>query len=208
MKALVIALLTLAATLTDVARAQTPAIAGSPPEIEVVKFGWSKERVGWERDPFGGPIENFDEMRVRARNERRILDAKRGGNTGEVDRIEREARADAANIAKLRDEKGPPRYGFMYKASVKNNSAKAIKSIDWDYIFLDAATGAELGRHQFTNDVKIGPGKSKELQVFISRPPTQTVSAYVLNNKERLGLGERILLVRIVYVDGTSWERR
>lgn len=28
--------------------------------------------IGWERDPFGGPLENFDKMRSRARNERRV----------------------------------------------------------------------------------------------------------------------------------------
>ncbi len=208
MKALAIALLTLAATASvDMARAQQSS-APAPPAVEVVKFGWSKERVGWERDPFGGPVENFDELRVRARNERRILDAKRAGNTAEVDRIERESRADAANIAKLRDEKGPPRYGFMYKAAIKNNGAQAIKSIDWDYIFLDAATGDELGRHQFTSDERISPGKRKELQVFIARPPTKTVSAYALNSKERVGLDERVLLVRVVYADGTTWEPR
>ena len=59
------------------ARAQAPT---DPPGLSVVKFSWSKERVGWSQDPFSGPIENFDEMRVRARNEKRISDAKKGGN--------------------------------------------------------------------------------------------------------------------------------
>src|SRR6185503_8743461 len=94
--------------------------------VEVVKFSWSKERIGWERDPFGGPIENFDETRARQRNERRIEDAKRG-NSAEVDRIRREARADAANIA-AKHKDPPSRYVFVYKATIKNTSAKAIKS--------------------------------------------------------------------------------
>src|ERR1044071_5768243 len=60
---------------------------------EVVKASWSKIRIGWERDPFGGPLENFDEMRSRARNERRIA-------SGGGERAKREAKADEANIAK------------------------------------------------------------------------------------------------------------
>ena len=204
MRALAVLLLMFGVGL--VAAAQQPAAAPvNAPEAVVLKFSWSKERIGWERDPFGGPVENFDQMRVRARNEKRIDDAKKGGNP-EIDKIKREAKADAALIDRMRQQ-APPRYGFMYKASVKNNSARAIKSIDWDYIFLDATTGAELGRHQFTSDERVGPGKSKELQVFISRPPTRTISVYALNNKERDGLDERIELVRIVYVDGTIWER-
>ena len=42
------------------------------PGVEVLKSSWSKIRIGWERDPFSGPLENFDEMRSRARNERRV----------------------------------------------------------------------------------------------------------------------------------------
>src|SRR5215218_8189967 len=93
------------------ARAQRPA-APQPDDsgVAVVKFGWDKERVNWERDPFGGPVENFEEMRVRARNERRIDDAKRGGGQ-DVDRIRREARADSA-LLEIARRKGPPRYGF------------------------------------------------------------------------------------------------
>src|SRR5687767_4796805 len=73
--------------------------AQQPSNVEVVKASWSKVRIGWERDPFGGPLENFDEMRSRARNERRI--AQGGG-----ERARREARADEANLAKQR-EKSP-----------------------------------------------------------------------------------------------------
>src|SRR5918998_369502 len=83
-----------------------------PSGVEIVKCSWSKIRIGWERDPFAGPLENFDEMRSRARNERRV--AQGGG-----DRAKREAKADAANIAKQR-EKPPSQYYFIYKTKLKN----------------------------------------------------------------------------------------
>src|ERR1051325_10528513 len=103
-------------------------VCAQQPDVEVVKFNWEKERIGWERDPFSGPIENFDETRARQRNERRIEDAKRG-NSAEIDKIKREAKADAANIET--QHKAPPsRYVFVYKATVKNSGSKAIKSID------------------------------------------------------------------------------
>lgn len=173
--------------------------------VEVVKFSWSKERIGWERDPFGGPIENFDETRARQRNEKRIEDAKRGGNSAEVDRIKREATADAANIAaKHKDSRS--RYVFVYKATIKNTSTKAIKSIDWDYIFLERGTENELGRQQFTSEEKISAGKTKELVVTIIKPPTKTISLTALNSNERGTLDGRVVLVRIDYADGTSWQ--
>ena len=179
-------------------------VCAQQPGIEVVKFSWSKERIGWERDPFSGPIENFDETRARQRNEKRIEDAKRG-NSAEVDRIKREARADAANIA-AKHKDPPSRYVFVYKATVKNTSAKAIKSIDWDYVFLERGTENELGRQQFTSEEKIAAGKTKELVVTITKPPTKTISLTALNSNERGTLDGRVILVRIDYADGTSWQ--
>ena len=174
------------------------------PTAEVVKFNWNKERIGWERDPFGGPIENFDEVRARQRNERRIEDAKRG-NSAEIDKIRREAKADAANIA-VKHKDTPSRYVFVYKATVKNAGNKAIKSIDWDYVFFERGTENEIGRQQFTSEEKISPGKTKELVVTITKPPTKTISLTALNDNERGSLDSRVILVRIDYADGTSWQ--
>jgi hypothetical protein len=202
------ALLLPLALLTAAAHARQPPPQAPPPEapaVAVVKFSWDKERVNWERDPFGGPVENFDEMRVRARNEKRIDDAKRGASP-DVDRIKREARADSAILQTAR-QKGPPRYGFRYKLSVRNEGAKAVREIDWDYVFTDAATHEELGRHQFTSAERVGPGKGREFSFFIPTPPALRVSAYDLGRKERDGLEERVVVVRVLYEDGTEWRR-
>jgi hypothetical protein len=169
----------------------------------VTRCSWTKERIGWEKDPFSGPIENFDEVRARTRNEKRIEDAKRG-NSAEIDKIKREAKADAANIA-AKHQDTPSRYVFVYKATIKNSSAKAIKSIDWDYVFLERGTETEVGRQQFTSEEKIAPGKTKELSVTITKPPTKTISLTALNDNERGALDGRVILVRIEYADGTSW---
>ena len=195
-----LALLLLSVTLAHAARAQTPA----PPAghgVEVVKHSWSKERINWERDPFAGVIESFDDARMRMRNEKRIEDAKRG-SAPEADRIKTEARADDALIA-ARHRGKPARYVFSYKASLRNNGAKAIKEVDWDYVFYDAATREEVGRHQFTSAAKIEPGKKKEFSFLISSPPSRTISAHALNSKERESLTERVVVVRVLYEDGT-----
>jgi hypothetical protein len=208
MRPLALAFLLITAA-TAGARAQTaaPPPPENPPGLQVVKFGWSKERLGWERDPFGGPVENFDQMRVRTRNEKRISEAKRDGNVIDVDRITREAKADAANVEELRRKRQPPRYGFMYKVSFRNTGAQAIKSLDWDHVFFDTDTKAETGRHQFTGDEKIAPGKQKEFAVFISSPPSNTISVHKLEKREREIVGASIVVVRVVYADGSVWQR-
>lgn len=166
--------------------------------VEVVKASWGKVRIGWERDPFGGPLENFDEMRSRARNERRV--AQGGG-----ERAKREAKADEANLAKQR-EKNPPRYYFIYKTKIKNNHTAAITQIDWDYVFYERDTDNELGRQQFTSDEQVGPGKTKELTVTITSPPTRTVSVTSLNLEEHDRFSEKIVLIRVKYADGRMWQ--
>ena len=166
-------------------------------DVEVVKASWTKVRIGWERDPFGGPLENFDEMRSRARNERRIA-------LGGGERAKREAKADEANLAKQREQK-PPRYYFIYKTKVKNNSNSAIVQIDWDYIFYERDTENEMGRQQFTSDEQIPPGKTKELTVQMTSPPTKTVSVTALNLEERDRFSEKIVLISVKYADGRVW---
>ena len=173
-------------------------VCAQEPSVEIVKASWSKVRIGWERDPFGGPLENFDEMRSRARNERRV--AQGGG-----ERAKREAKADEANLAKQR-EKAPPKYYFIYKTKFKNNYTSAITQIDWDYVFYERGTDSELGRQQFTSDEQIGPGKTRELTVKITSPPTRTVSVTSLSLEERDRLSEKIVLVRVKYADGHTWE--
>ena len=168
-----------------------------PSDVEVVKASWSKVRIGWERDPFGGPLENFDEMRSRARNERRI--AQGGG-----ERAKREAQADEANLAKKR-AKNPPRYYFIYKTKLKNNYTSAITQIDWDYVFFERDTENEMGRQQFTSDEQIAPGKTKELTVTMISPPTKTISVTSLNLEERDRFTEKIVLVSVKYADGRVW---
>jgi hypothetical protein len=188
-------------------RSQTPAATQEPTGIAVLKFSWTKERIGWEQDPFGGPIESFDEMRVRARNEKRVMDAKKGGNGSEVSRAERDARTDQALISNIH-KNTDARYAFVYKMRLQNNDARSIKAIDWDYVFFDVSSERELGRRQFTSEEKIGPGKSKELKFFIPTPPTKTISINSLNKHEREGLSEAIVIVRVEYMDGSMWLRQ
>ena len=192
--------------VAQIVSAQTPA-ATTEPALELVKFSWSKERLNWEGNPFGGPNENFHQMQFRARAEKRVSDAKRS-NSAEVGKLEKEAKADTAIVEAANKTAPPPRYYFFYRASVRNNSTKPIAEIDWDYIFSDAATGDELGRRQFTSVQNIGPGKQKELTFTVTTPPTRRISVYSLDKKERAGLSERVVIVRVKYADGSVWQLR
>jgi len=191
--------------IATVAEAQTSITHAGAPEIQVLKYSWSKERINWEQNPFGGPNENFHEMQFRARSEKRASDARRA-NSPDASKLEKDARTDAAIVQAERQKKGPPRYTFLYKTSIKNTSEKTIKEIDWDYVFLDAATGEELGRRRFTSVQTIAPGKSKELAVMLSAPPAQRISVYSLDKRESIGFVEQVVIVGVKYSNATAWQ--
>jgi hypothetical protein len=187
--------------------AQTSSPSTTPSEVEVVKFSWSKERLNWEQNPFNGPNENFHEMQYRARAEKRVSDAKKSGTAGQQSSAERDLKVDAAIVQAGRQRTGPARYYFIYKASLKNSSTRQIDEIDWDYVFIDSATGLELGRHQFTSTKAIPPGKSKEVSFMLSAPPTKRISVYALDKQERSGIADKVVVVRVKYSDGSVWEQ-
>lgn len=203
MRSLMLFCLTLGVAVAAQAQAGTTTISGVP-DVTVVKHSWSKERINWEGDPFGGPVETFDDLRRRMADQRRVERARATGNAGEAAKVEREMRSE--QVIKARPP-APPRYGFLYKVSVKNTGEKTIRVVDWDYVFFNAATQSETGRLEFTSDEKIGPGKNKELNAMSRKPPAPTVSVYALDKNERQGIDGQVVVVRIEYTDGTVWQR-
>ena len=74
--------------------AQSSAVPAEDPGLIVVKHSWTKERINWESDPFGGPVENFEDMRRRSVDARRVERARGTGNIGEAAKVEQEMRAE------------------------------------------------------------------------------------------------------------------
>jgi len=203
MRSLMLFCLTLGIAVAGQAQAVPTAISDAP-DVVIVKHSWSKERINWEGDPFGGPVETFDDVRRRMADQRRVERARAAGNAGEAAKVEREMRSE--QVIKARPP-APPRYGFLYKVSVKNTGEKTIKLVDWDYVFFNLATQSETGRLEFTSDEKIGPGKNKELNAMSRKPPAPTVSVYALDRNERQGIDGQVVVMRIEYTDGTIWQR-
>jgi len=187
-----------------------PQTTTPPSEVAVVKFSWRKERIpGWENNRLGPSFETYEAMRERVMNERRIQQARNSGNKGEAGRREDAAKmAEDARYSKdKKQDTERPRDGYRYKVQLRNDGAKTIKTIDWDYVFLDPDTRQEVARHQFTSDETIKPGQSKELVVFYLTPPVNTVSAKQLGQKNPLPYQEQVLLTRIQFSDGSIWQR-
>jgi len=164
----------------------------SLPDVQVVKFGWDKQIVGWERDPFQRPIESHQDMQRQSNPQRRE------GPRRTVD-------ADATIKS---HQKAPAHAAFRYKLTLKNAGTRTIKSVDWDYLFYDAPGGQVIGVHQFTSEEEIRPGKRKQLIVMTEQPPAQIVSAGKAADKELRSATGQVIIRRIEYEDGSVWESK
>jgi hypothetical protein len=96
---------------------------------------------------------------------------------------------------------------YGYKMKVKNNGAKTIKSVDWEYQFLDPQTLEVMGYRRIKNDKKIRPGEIKVLEKHFTRQPTILVNVNTLGKKYKDQFTERLIIHRIQYSDGSVWVR-
>lgn len=96
---------------------------------------------------------------------------------------------------------------YVYKIKVKNNGSKTIKSLEWEYQFLDPKTHELMGYRRITSFTTLSPGKIKKLERRYTRQPTILVNANQLDKKYQDQFTERLIIHRILYSDGSVWRR-
>lgn len=94
---------------------------------------------------------------------------------------------------------------YVYNVTVRNTSAKAIKIIGWDYVFVDPTNGMELGRHHFQNEIRIRPNKQSALEGYTPAPPSKIVTVSALQHNAKNPFAERVEITCITYKDGSVW---
>jgi hypothetical protein len=95
-----------------------------------------------------------------------------------------------------------PLYVFKYtaKATLRNAGLKTIKSLSWDYVFVDGKDQKELKRHKLQSKVQILPGETQTLAKEVGLDPKES-TVYINTGKQQ------VEIVRIEYTDGSVWRR-
>ena len=171
--------------------------------VVILKCSWEKERI--RPRPSRASLASQEELTQQSQREQQLASARNAGDRGKVNKLETQI-SNHKNATAQAGQTELPRDGYRYKVTLRNDGSKTIKSIDWDYLFLDSNSQNELARHQFTSDETIKPGKKKEVSVLYLVPPVKLVSALVLNQKGQ-PFTEQAMIMRIVYSDGSSWQR-
>lgn len=94
---------------------------------------------------------------------------------------------------------------FLYRLMITNEGAKVIHSVEWEYVFTDPETRAEVARHAFYTQQRVRPNESKTLIEYSTSPPTKVISVKALARPEPDRFIEKVILTRIMYEDGSVW---
>lgn len=169
----------------------------------VVKFSWDKERI--RPRPSMASLASQDELVQQSRREQQLAAARNASNKPLEAKLETQI-SNHQNATTRAQQTELPRDGYRYKVTLRNDGPKTIKSVDWDYLFVDPITQQALARHQFTSDETIKTGKSKEISVLYLIAPVKTLDVRSLRKKEPASITEAVVVVRVQYSDGSVWQ--
>ena len=192
---IVVFLLLLAPVILFKAGQQQP--AGGPPDVEVGEVSSSKFHTYETIDPARQRL-NSNKADTRSR-ESVYREEIRNRNS-----IENRSR-DMADLE--RSVMGESYYQkpidlFRYRVSLKNTGIKIVKAVVWDYQASDTDKFNDAVHRQFRCTAKMKPNQSQRFEGFSVLPPTRVITA--AGDKS---FSERVILNRIEYTDGTSWQR-
>ena len=92
------------------------------------------------------------------------------------------------------------RYVFKYtaKLTLKNSGAKAVKSVEWDHLFVERVGGKELKRYHLQAKQQIAAGASQTLSKEVLIKPEEST--------RHIGEGvQKVRVTRVEFADGTVW---
>ncbi len=99
----------------------------------------------------------------------------------------------------------PNSYHYKYDVKVRNIGGKAIKAVQWRYVFT-----TQTGQSSFEVLSKgiISPGHSKKLGLGQMNPPGPPRSGNQAGKPIHMkDLKEQVVILRIEYADGSAWKR-
>lgn len=156
----------------------------APPGIVLLKLKWSREvefARGREQSPFDASVSQLPSSPMQNRA-REIAEQSR----------------QYQRVSRLR-------YVYHYTAKIRNDGAKEIRGLVWDYVVSDPASQRVLGRHRFHTREKIGGQERATLRGRSPVAPARVVTAQGLEKDKRSPFEERFEIRCVVYADGSWW---
>ena len=102
------------------------------------------------------------------------------------------------------------RHFHVCTVKVRNDGAKEITGVVWDYVFVRAGDDKELTRFRFSSGARIGAGESATLKDKTDKRPSASaalvVSAQAPEVETNAPPKRHVELMCVLYADGTRWQ--
>ena len=191
---------------------QNPTVSPDGSSVTVLGFRWARtHQTAKAPDPAATapatparemiPANKYYERNARANNPpgaRDPNDDTIDGRSAAIEKIVQEARTP-------KDKTGD---NFEYLVKVQNVSKKVIEILFWEYQLTDTSNPANVAHRQFLCGVNIKPDKVKELQAFSRFGPSDVISIEKLTNPSGNPFQEKVVINRVEYADGSTWQRK
>ena len=92
-----------------------------------------------------------------------------------------------------------------FSALIRNTGTKTITNVQWAYFFVPQ-DGTDTFAYLFTTRVDVPPGKEKNLRDQVTSVVIPASQSKGLSERNRVLFKERVVIVRLDYTDGTSWQ--
>lgn len=194
--------LTVLLALTPVLQQQPPFVEREEPDLQVVKFTWTKFRayndlIHSASDPGPSMNEPISINPTPPRNESQAVKNRRDMNER---RAEMSATVKAAKQPQQRDSDR-----FLLQLEVKNAGTKVIKSMVWEY--QPSAKTADYDLRQYVCAFKAKPKETKKFRLVSPSNPVKVIQADAQAETGQSKDGE-VVINRIEYADGSVWKRK
>ena len=181
--------------------AQESGDKSNPTDLTVLDHSWRKDFVGQRAD--SDPLKPNEDLMRQTRAEKQVIS-------------ERDYRLPNQTTEIPMPVPGPrpippdskAREVYIYQVTLKNNGAKRIKAVDWEFQFLHPETQEVLGSRRITSRVKLSPHKTEVLKAQLFQQPTHIVWADQLGKKYSDQFKEQVIIHRIYYADDSTWQRQ
>lgn len=193
------------ALFSTIVAAQNSSNISTPPDTEILNKSWHREVINpaLDKDPF----KVSDPFRDAPSPQKQPNPAKQQGENAVK-------KPSAPRPVQPRAPVAPPSPSvpkgrfetYFYQVKVKNTGDKTIRAVAWEYVFIDPETKKDINRFVCLNKVKINPGKSGDLIMSASTPPSNLIDARKADKGQQRFI-EQIVISRIEYSDGSVWQR-
>jgi tetratricopeptide (TPR) repeat protein len=174
-----------------------------PSDVEVVKLSWAEAPTSVLIAP-SSPSIPVSTSSVSQSGTRVLADPTTKGQPGPTELPD----LTATGLPGARMPTATSRAVIDYKftAVIKNTGNKTILAVKWGYFFYPKDPAHEALAYTFTSKTNIAPGKEKSLHDSIPAFAQPSGRANMPTKKTRDLFNERIVVLRLDYADGTTWQ--